>query len=143
MQQYIEYYPNVKLLIGLLIVFALDFLFGITKATITKTRRTSKGFRQSFSKFMQYGGSIIIAMVLLNLITIGNDPFGKQLSWIFGDIMLYVMIYIEVVSILENMEEISPESDFVIYFIRPVRRIITFQMKNLLAKETQKVNQDE
>lgn len=142
MIQYIQYYPNVKLLIGLFVVFGLDFGFGVAKATFNGTRRTSKGFRQTFSKFMQYGGSIIVAMVLLNIIYDSNAVFGKQLSLLFGDLMLYIMIYIEVVSILENMEEISPESDFVIYFIRPVRRIITFQIKNLLREENQKIENE-
>lgn len=138
MMQFIQYYPDVKLLIALFTVFILDFIFGVTKATINGTRRTSKGFRKTFSKFIQYGGSIIVAMVLLNIVYDSNATFGKQISWLFGDLMLYIMIYIEVVSIFENMEEISPESDFVKYFIRPVRRIITFQIKNLLREETPK-----
>jgi len=135
MMQFIQYYPDVKLLIALFTVFILDFIFGVTKATINGDRRTSQGFRRTFSKFIQYGGSIIVAMVLLNIVYDSNATFGKQISWLFGDLMLYIMIYIEIVSIFENMEEISPESDFVKYFIRPVRRIITFQVKNLLREE--------
>lgn len=138
--QFIQYYPDVKLLIALFTVFILDFIFGVTKATINGTRRTSQGFRKTFSKFIQYGGSIIVAMVLLNIVYDSNAVFGKQISWLFGDLMLYIMIYIEVVSIFENMEEISPESDFVKYFIRPVRRIITFQVKNLLRDDNVKGN---
>lgn len=138
MMQFIQYYPDVKLLIALFVVFILDFIFGVTKATINGTRRTSKGFRKTFSKFIQYGGSIIVAMVLLNIVYDSSTTFGKQISWLFGDLMLYIMIYIEIVSIFENMEEMSPESDFVKYFIRPVRRIITFQIKNLLREENPK-----
>lgn len=137
MNTYIQYYPNGVLLSALLIVFVLDFGFGITKATINETRRTSEGFRKTFTKFMQYGGSIIIAMVILNIIFATKVKFGEQFSWIFGDTMLYIMIYIEIVSIFENMEEMG-NNDFIIYFVRPVRRLITFQVKNLLKEDEPK-----
>lgn len=83
---------------------------------------------------MQYGGSIIIAMVILNIIFASKVKFGEQFSWIFGDTMLYIMTYIEIVSIFENMEEMG-DNDFIRYFVRPVRRIITFQVKNLLKDD--------
>ncbi|MEI7488992.1 MAG: phage holin family protein [Chryseobacterium sp.] len=136
MNNYILYTPNGMLLVALLIVFILDFGLGITKATIKGTMRTSKGFRKTFTKFMQYGGSIIIAMVILNVIFYSKVKFGEQFSWLFGDTMLYIMIYIEIVSIFENMEEMG-DNDFIRYFIRPVRRILTFQVKNLLKEDTE------
>jgi hypothetical protein len=137
MIQYIQYYPKIQLLIGLLIVFALDFICGVTKATLTGKRRTSKGFRKTFSKFIQYGVSIVVALVILNIGNDGKSDLSKQISWLFGDFMIFLMIYIEIVSILENIEVINPESDFVKYFIRPVRRLLTFQIKNLLREEPQ------
>jgi hypothetical protein len=136
MIQYIQYYPKIQLLIGLLIVFVLDFVCGVTKATLTGKRRTSKGFRKTFSKFIQYGVSIVVALVILNIGNDGKSDLSKQISWLFGDFMIFLMIYIEIVSILENIEVINPESDFVKYFIRPVRRLLTFQIKNLLREET-------
>lgn len=135
MNNFIQYYPSGTLLIWLLVVFTLDFIFGVTKATLNGTRRTSKGFRKTFAKFLQYGGCIIISIVILNIVLDKSANFGKQFSWLFGDIMLYLMIYIEVVSILENMEEIAPNSEFVKLFVRPARRIITFQIKNLLKDD--------
>lgn len=138
MIHFIEYYPKIQLLIALLIVFVLDFVCGVTKATLTGKRRTSKGFRKTFSKFIQYGVSIVVALVILNIGNDGKSDLSKQISWLFGDFMIFLMIYIEIVSILENIEVINPESDFVKYFIRPVRRLLTFQIKNLLRDETEK-----
>jgi len=135
MIQYIQYYPKIQLLIALLVVFVLDFICGVTKATLTGKRRTSKGFRKTFSKFIQYGVSIVVALVILNIGNNGKSDISKQISWLFGDFMIFLMIYIEIVSILENIEVINPESDFVKYFIRPVRRLLTFQIKNLLKEE--------
>ena len=129
----LKYTPDGSLLIGLLILFILDFVFGVTKATLTKTTRTSEGFRKTFTKFIQYGGSIIIGMVLLNIKSVSASEFGNEYSSIFGDSMIVIMIYIEVVSILENMEVIGNNNDFVKYFIRPIRRLITFQIKNLFS----------
>lgn len=133
----ILYCPDGVLLLGLLFVFILDFGFGVAKATINGTRRTSEGFRKTFIKFMQYGGSIIIATIILNIIFYSKVKFGESFSWLFGDTMLYIMIYIEIVSIFENMEEMG-DNDFIKYFVRPVRRIITFQIKNLLRDDNPK-----
>ncbi|GEN74070.1 hypothetical protein CLA01_41420 [Chryseobacterium lathyri] len=135
MIHFIQYYPKMQLLIALLVVIVLDFICGVTKATLTGKRRTSKGFRKTFSKFIQYGVSIVVALVILNIGNDGKSGLSKQISWLFGDFMIFLMIYIEIVSIFENIEVINPQSDFVKYFIRPVRRILTFQIKNLLAKE--------
>ena len=130
----LKYFPDGSLLIGLMIVFALDFVFGVTKATLMKETRTSEGFRKTFTKFIQYGGSIIIAMVLLNIKSVSESNFGKEYSYLFGDTMIYIMIYVEVVSIFENMEATGGNNDFVKYFVRPVRRLITFQLKNLFSE---------
>ncbi|MFW0737581.1 phage holin family protein [Flavobacterium sp. T12S277] len=129
----LKYIPDGSLLIGLFILFVLDFVFGVSKATLTKQIRTSEGFRKTFTKFIQYGGSIIIGMVLLNIRSVSDSKFGNQYSNFFGDSMICIMIYIEVVSILENMEVIGNNNDFVKYFIRPIRRLITFQIKNLFS----------
>lgn len=129
----LKYIPDGSLLIGLFVLFFLDFAFGVTKATLTKTIRKSEGFRKTFTKFIQYGGSIIIGMVLLNIKSVSDSKLGNQYSNVFGDFMIGIMIYIEVVSILENMEVIGNNNDFVKYFIRPVRRLITFQIKNLFS----------
>ncbi|MGK4567850.1 phage holin family protein [Flavobacterium sp. 3HN19-14] len=129
----LKYTPDGSLLIGLLIVFTLDLIFGITKATMLKTTRTSEGFRKTFNKFTQYGGSIIISMVLLNIKGVRETDFGQQWSPFLGDAMIYFMIYIEVVSIFENMEATGKDGDFVKYFVRPIRRLITFQIKNIFA----------
>lgn len=129
----LKYIPDGSLILGLLAMCALDFGFGVTKATLTKTIRTSKGFRKTFIKFMQYGGSIIIGMVLLNIKSLSDNKFGNEYLNLFGDFMICIMIYIEVVSVLENMEVIGKDTDFVKYFIRPVRRLITFQIKNLFS----------
>lgn len=136
MNHFIQYWPPVHLLIWLLIVYILDFIFGVSKAILKGTPRTSQGFRQSIIKLLQYGGCIIIAIVILNIVYASHDPFGRQFAWIFGDIMLYFMIYIEVVSVLENMEALAPGSIFVKLFVRPVKRIITLQLKHLFEDGT-------
>ncbi|MGE9313192.1 phage holin family protein [Niabella sp. CJ426] len=141
MNHFIHYWPSVHLLIWLLILYTLDFVFGVSKAILKGTPRTSQGFRQSIIKLLQYGGCIIIAMVILNIVYASHEPFGRQFAWIFGDIMLYLMIYIEVVSVLENMEAMAPSSIFIKIFVRPVKRMITFQLKNLLQdNNTHEVN---
>ncbi|GEM_PF-2106125 len=132
MNQFIQYWPDGHLLIWLLIVYTLDFIFGICKATLRGTPRTSHGFRKSIIKLLQYGGCIIVAIVILNIVHRSKDNFGQQFAGLFGKGMLYLMIYIEVVSVLENMEAMAPQSSFVRIFVRPARCVITFKLKNWL-----------
>lgn len=74
-------------------------------------------------------------MILLNIIHHSTPEFNHEISRMFGSGMLMIMIYIEVVSVFENLEEINPKSDFVKYFIRPVRRVLTFRIKNIFADD--------
>lgn len=135
MNEFIHYYPSGRLLIAILLLIVIDLITGITKATINKQRRISEGLRRTFSKFMQYGGSIIVSMILLNIIHLSTPEFSDEISRLFGNLMLMIIIYIEVVSVFENLEEINPESDFVRYFIKPVRRLLTFRVKNLFGDD--------
>lgn len=135
MNNLIQYWPNSTLLIWLLVVFTLDFIFGVSKASLNGVRCTSHGFRKSFIKLLQYGGCIIVSVVILNMVYESSENFGQQFAWMFGDLMLYLMIYTEVVSIFENMEAMAPQSKFVSLFLRPARRIITFQLKNLFKED--------
>ncbi|WP_300604026.1 phage holin family protein [Niabella sp.] len=135
MHTMIRYWPNIALLTGLLVVVLLDFIFGVAKATLTGIRRSSQGFRKTITKFLQYGGCIIVAMVILNIVYCSNQVFDHHFTGFFGDIMLYIMIYTEVVSVFENMEAMAPGSIFVKVFVRPVRRIITLRLKRLFGEE--------
>lgn len=135
MKPFIHYWPDGYLLSWLLVVFLLDFVFGILKAAFTGQQRTSGRLRQSVIKLLQYGGCVIVAAVILNIVTVSSEQLGRQFAWLFGDIMLYVMIYIEVVSVLENMEAMAPKSHFVRLFVRPVKRIITLQLTKLLKED--------
>lgn len=134
----LNYVPDGSLLLGLLIMMGVDLAFGVAKSVVLNIVRTSEGFRRTLAKFIQYGGSIIIGMVLLNIKSVSSSYFGQEYSSLFGDFMLYIMIYVEVVSILENMEAMGQSNDFVKYFVRPLRRLITFQMRNLFANEENK-----
>ncbi|MGE9310126.1 phage holin family protein [Niabella sp. CJ426] len=136
MSSFIQYSPDARLLTWLLIVFILDFIFGLLKASFNGIPRTSRGLRKSVIKLLQYGGCIIVSTVILNILYGSGENFGQQFAWIFGDMMLYFMIYIEVVSVMENMEAMAPASFFVRLFVRPVRRIITFRLKNLFQENT-------
>lgn len=135
MIDYIHYLPNGRLLIGIFLFLAIDLITGITKASFQGVRRTSKGFRQTLIKFTLYGGTILVGMILLNIIYDKTQEVGKEIAYWLGEGMLLIIIYIEVVSILENLEEIAPDSEFVKYFIRPLRRILTFRYKNLFQDE--------
>jgi len=136
MTSFIQYWPDPRLLTWLLVIYMLDFVFGLLKASFKGLPRTSRSLRKSVIKLLQYGGCIVVSTVILNILYLSGESFGQQVAWIFGDIMLYFMIYIEVVSVMENMEAMAPSSIFVKLFVRPIRRIITFQLKHLFGDDT-------
>ncbi|MCH5721113.1 hypothetical protein [Niabella hibiscisoli] len=83
MNNLIQYLPSGSLLIGLLIVYLLDLVFGVIRASLKGLRRTSRGFRKSIIKLSQYGGCMIVSIVILNIVYASHDGFGRQFAWFF------------------------------------------------------------
>ena len=123
--------PDLRLLALIVIMMTIDLATGITKAVMHGKQRTSKGFRETVKKFIQYGGSILVGMLLIEVT--GNTPYSKFLSPYlanFGTGLLMFIIYIESVSILENLILIDSNSPISMYLIKPLWRVLTIQLKN-------------
>jgi len=113
------------------IVIALDFLTGVIKSVFLRQVRTSAGYRKTVIKFMQYGGSIAIAMVLRYLAGLHPELKAsiKYLDWLGNGLMIFI-IMIECTSILENIYAIDKTSKMSRYLIKPLLNLLTFQLKN-------------
>src|ERR1044072_3303968 len=90
----VTFLPSVSLLFYMAMAIVLDFVTGIVKARVLNQVRNSSGYRKSVVKFLQYGGSIAIGLVLANA---GEgrtaDAFKALLSYCNDGLILFI-IYI-------------------------------------------------
>ena len=129
--------PPADLLLWLGIAMVLDLLTGIAKAIKKEIPRTSTGLRQTVVKFIQYGGAISIGIILANVSEYQKDSSSQIIYKYFSNSMLLFIIFIEIKSILENMIEVSPDSDFTRYFLNPIHNILCFDFKRFIKPPNQ------
>jgi len=131
--------PSIGILGWIGILMGVDFMSAFIKATIINENKTSTKLKGTVVKFCQYGFAIAISSVLKNLVP--NDKY-QQYSFVYDLIqngLLLIIVYTEIVSILENITAMDPNSKFVKYFISPIHKIILIQVdiisKLLVRKE--------
>lgn len=138
----LSFFPNANLLLWMGITIALDFLTGISKAYVLKQARTSSGFRKTILKFLQYGGSIAVGIVLANTAKENNLDGTHHVLSLFNDGLVVFIIYIEVTSIFENLYACDKTTVFSKYIITPALKILTAQIKNNpLMKEAENLKE--
>ncbi|HRH61414.1 MAG TPA: phage holin family protein [Chitinophagaceae bacterium] len=126
-----NFLPPADLLIGMALSMVLDFVTGIIKAIVQNKNRTSEGYRRTVIKFTQYGGAVALSMMINYFAR--TQPGLAQFSNIsdyLGNGLLIFIIFIECTSILENMYAIDNGTPFSRYFIKPLLRLFTIQIKN-------------
>lgn len=121
--------PNADLLVIMGIVIALDFATGIAKSVMLKKIRTSRGYRQTIVKFLQYGGGIASGAILKHVSSKDASGIARYVDYCTTGLLIFI-IFIEVTSILENVYEMDKKTPFSQYFIQPLLRILTFQIRN-------------
>jgi phage-related holin len=126
--------PPATLLVWLFVAMVLDLITGVAKAIKKDIPRTSEGFRRTVAKFIQYGGAVAIGIILANIVDVGDEK-TKLIYGYFSNSMLMFIIYIEIKSILENLTEISPDSDFTKLFLRPIHKILSIDFKQFFKAD--------
>lgn len=126
--------PPASLLIWLGLAMGLDLITGVAKAIRNNVPRTSTGFRKTVVKFIQYGGAIAIGIILANVSEFRKDDSSEWIYKYFSNSMLLFMIYIEIKSVFENLIEVSPDSDFTRFFLRPIHDILSVDFSRFIKK---------
>ena len=121
----LTYLPTANFMFILGIAVFVDLITGIAKAWTKGENTTSSGLRKTITKLIQYGGFIIVGVLLLN-ITIGDSNLARYRTVIDGCFLF--MILIELISICENVVEVSPDSKIVRYVINPFMKLIKGRM---------------
>lgn len=123
-------FPDLELLAIVFITLLIDFITGVVKSVVVGKERNSKGYRESITKLVQYTGAIVTVMLLGALANFqGIFTNIEYLSWIKDGVCCFI-VFIEVTSILENIYAVDKKSMLSKYFIQPLLRVMTFQIKN-------------
>lgn len=119
----LTFIPNVNMLAWLFIAMLVDFITGFLKAKALGQDRTSSAMRKSIIKLIQYVCAIVVVIIL------GNS-LGKEVDLIkyADDGVLIFLLYIEAVSIFENLAALSPDSVFTKRFAQPILKLLTLSM---------------
>lgn len=116
-----------------LIVFiavALDLLTGIAKAIITHTPRTSRAYRKTIVKCLQYFFAILSGSLLSRAAVFTG--LSASVVQFFATGIAGFIIFIEVTSVFENLYAADSTSRFSQWFIAPILRILTFRLTHTL-----------
>lgn len=130
----LNFLPKADLIVVFGISMVLDFITGVIKAVILGRARNSTGYRKTIIKFLQYGGAILIGMGISYMgakISQYNPSWVNiinYMSW-FNTGLLVFIIFIEFVSILENIYALNPKSKFAKYAIKPALHILTIELR--------------
>lgn len=120
--------PKLSLLLTVCVLMLADLITGLLKARFLKQRITSEKLRRSVIKFMQYFGSIGLIVVLTNQ-NKDNQNFVLVMNWT-KDGLTILIIYIECLSIFENLYAMDKKTPFAIYVIQPIYRLLTWAVRN-------------
>jgi hypothetical protein len=138
-----SFVPKGSLLLWMTISVLADFATGILKSAVLGVARTSTGFRKTLIKFCQYGGAIAISFVIGN--TAKGQGFVDHPGFLnmMNEGLLIFIIYIEITSICENIIAIDPATPFSKFFIGPLHKALTFQLKNNPFKKLSEETKDD
>ncbi len=126
----ITFLPAFNLLIAMGIVIGIDFLTGWYKAKRKGQAVTSEGFRRTIDKFVSYGVAVAVSCVLVYVSQQKGGEAVKLIAGFLNDGLVCFIIYIEVVSIFENLIAVNPEAPLSVNFYIPVHKFLTLQIKN-------------
>lgn len=120
--------PNLSLIIWVCLLMVADFVTGIIKAKFKKEPITSERMRASIVKFLQYFGCLGLVIVLQN--QKGNSPDFYRVMNLAEDGLTILILYIEALSILENLYLMDIKNPFAQFVIRPLYSLLSIAVRN-------------
>lgn len=101
-------FPSPIIVIGIIILVALDLIWGVRKAAKNGEATTSRGLRKTFDKAGSYFTLLISVMVVTNVVNLSDaqHQYSDWMAYLNNGIPL-MFCYVEMKSILENLIEIN------------------------------------
>jgi len=99
----------------LVLIMLLDFCTGVTRSWVQGREITSKGFRESIGKVVQYGAFLIVTQLLVSIHVAGEviKSVGIANPETLITFSYMVLIITEIKSVYENITGINPKLDIV------------------------------
>lgn len=134
----LQFVPDLNLLGWVFVAMLFDFITGVMKAKLNKEPITSKRFRESVVKALQYIGVMVGCIILGNTVKENNE----LVRWINDGMMIFI-IYVEVYSIIENFRDMNPASKMSKLVFTPLLGLLSLTIAknpliNILQIETKK-----
>lgn len=120
-------FPKLSLLLWICVLMVADVITGILKAKLLKQPITSEKARKTIIKFLQYFGCIGLVVVLINQ-EYDNKNFVQVMGWARDGIIILI-IYIETLSVFENLYTMDKKTPISIYVIRPIYRLLSWAIR--------------
>lgn len=134
--------PKFSILMWVIILLGADFATGIMKSKLTKQEITSQRARDTIIKFLQYFGCLGLVVILQNQKDNSQD-FQLVLRYV-QDGLTILILYIEALSVLENLYEMDKKSSFSQYVIRPLYSLLSMAVrKNSIAEQAREQKKQE
>lgn len=127
--------PNLPLLLWVCVLMVADVITGLLKAKILKEKITSDRLRASIIKFLQYFGCIGLTIIIASQKN-ANPTILEVMRWT-QDGLTILIIYIECLSVFENLYAMDRKNPFAVYVIRPIYFILSMAVKNNPFKEAE------
>jgi len=120
--------PNLPLILWVCIFMIADLITGLLKSKMARDAITSERLRHSIVKFLQYFGCVGLVMVLMNQ-KHESQAVIEALKWAYNGLTILIL-YIEALSILENLYAMDMQNPFAKNVIRPLYFLLSLAVKN-------------
>lgn len=120
--------PQLSLLLWIAVLMGVDFITGVLKAKLLKETITSQRARDTIIKFLQYFGCIGITIVIINQVG-QSDQVTQAMNWAKDGVCILI-IYIECLSILENLYGMDKTSPLSRWIFGPLYMLLSLAIKN-------------
>lgn len=133
--------PKLSLLLWICILMAADVITGLIRSRVLKQPITSERARGTIVKFLQYFGCIGLTVVLINQ-NHDNKTLVQVMEWA-KDGLVILIIYIECLSIFENLYAMDKTTPLAVYVIQPIYFLLSLAVRNNpLTKAKQQAKKD-
>lgn len=119
-------FPNIHLAVILGIAISTDFCSGIMKSIATGQPIVSKKLQRTSIKISRYGFAVIVSLILRS-IAVDKGGGWAILGDMLNDGLLFLLIYTEIVSVLENIIAMDGADVLSMKVAKPLHAFLTFK----------------
>lgn len=125
----VKFVPSAMILFWLAAAVLLDLITGVLKAWSKGSNTTSTGLRKSVIKIGSYVGTVVMVTILVNVVGVVDVNNRYDLTLLIDALMGFI-VFIELYSICENIDEAYPRSLLSKYLITPLLKFFRGKLQH-------------